>query len=788
MIPRRASHLKNGVTRSLFRSPSIVSSALSIHTRTGCRNISFLEVTSSESGFKRSDIGSAKSNQDSIVARLGGSITNSAVTEEARLPIELEADEDAMNASREAELLAMQHIFGLKDASNDPSKIKPKELERLQRLKAAEPVFVCIDLEAYEFAQEKITEVGVSILDSRHVVGTDPGPDGMEWLSKITTRHLIIKEFKHLVNKRFVHGCPDKFNFGKSEIVPLSRVHNTLTQLFANPSSGSTLASDGGLRKLILVGHGLSNDTAYMSKLKFDPHAKGNIIQDVDTQKFVGTKKQTVGLSRLMAGLGVNPENLHNAGNDAAYTLQALLLMTVQHTNDPGAYVKAVAEAKGKVDPAKQRYKDHKAKLREQNQEKAKAARAARLHAEDTPKHTVESIFAGPLKEHEEALAGIEANKTYNLSKLQQQPEVGSAAWESYQSGSSHYVPTSTIPEPEGRIQSRAPARDEAAAQGKNAETSLKKDGQAPPSNQRLPLANQPDRVADGPESAINRAPIESFPRKRKSPDSGPTREVWDDEDEFSISPSFHLQPRGSLIRDHDDNDGGVSITNTESHNNPTPEATAQSFGETTPEVSTLRITKQLVAQSRAAARTARAWDRDQMRERNPGARVQEDSAKQTGDDHTSSSITISSPPDDSPFRKVACDARRGSIESSAAASPSDQPVVRKMNYDTPSVPERLYSAARFAAKADANGTPSSVTTTTPQESSHFTVRWIPTGKDESSVNEKKERSHDSVAWKPTPARSPTKSRTKESERVEPPEQKSKDIQGFLRTWLDGDQ
>jgi hypothetical protein len=782
MISRRASHLKNGVTRSLLRSPSIVSPTLSIPNRTGCRNISFLEVTSSESGFKRSNIGSAKSDQDSIVARLGGSISKSAVTEEARLPIELEPDEDAMNASREAELLTMQHIFGLKDASDDSSKIKPKELERLQRLKAAEPVFVCIDLEAYEFAQEKITEVGVSILDSRHVVGTDPGPDGMEWLSKITTRHLIIKEFKHLVNKRFVHGCPDKFNFGKSEIVPLSRVHNTLTQLFTNPSSGSTLASDGGLRKLILVGHGLSNDTAYLSKLKFDPRAKGNIIQDVDTQKFAGTRKQTVGLSRLMAGLGVNPENLHNAGNDAAYTLQALLLMTVQHTNDPGAYVKAVAEAKGKVDPAKQRYKDHKAKLREQNQEKAKAAKAARLQADDAPKHTVESVFADPLRQHEENLAGIEANKTYNMSKLQQQPEVGSAAWVSYQPGSSHYVPTSTIPEPEGRIRSRALARDAVAAQGKDAETSLKKDGQAPPSYQRLPLANQPDRVADGPESAINRAPIESFPRKRKSPDSGPTREVWDDDDEFSISPSFHSEPRGSLIRDHDNNDGGMSITNTKSHNNSTPEATAQSLGEATPEVSTLRITKQVVAQSRAAARVARAWDRDQMRERNPGARVQDDSAKQTGDDHTSSFITISSPPDDSLSRKVAC----GSMKISAAASPSDQPVFREMGSDMPPVSQRLYSAARFAAKADANGTLSSVTTT-PQESGQPIVRRVPTGKDERLVDEKRERSHDSVAWKSILA-SPTKSRSKESERVEPPEQKSKDIQGFLRTWLDGDQ
>ncbi|KAH0289394.1 hypothetical protein KCU62_g4360, partial [Aureobasidium sp. EXF-3399] len=316
-----------------------------------------------------------------------------------------------MNSAKEAELLTMQHILGLKDASDESLNVKPKELERLQRLKAAEPVFICIDLEAFEFDQGKITEVGVSVLDSRHVLSNNPGPDGMQWLSKITTRHLIIKEHKHLVNKRFVHGCPDKFNFGNSEIVSLDRVHSTLTQLFDNPSPSSMLTSDLGARKLILVGHGLSNDTAFLNKLHFAPHANGNVIQDIDTQRFVGTKKKPVGLSRLLAGLGVSAENLHNAGNDAAYTLQALVLITVQHTNNPGAYIKAVEEAKGKIDPAKQRYKDHKAKIRVQKAaERAKAAKLARAQ-QALEKPTTESVPADPLERHESGLVPSEADK-----------------------------------------------------------------------------------------------------------------------------------------------------------------------------------------------------------------------------------------------------------------------------------------------------------------------------------------------------------------------------------------
>ncbi|CAD0099763.1 unnamed protein product, partial [Aureobasidium mustum] len=292
MIPHRALHLENGVIRSVVKPSTFIFSKHTIPIRSGRRPLSFLEATASGSRLNNSDFES--------VATIQKALPNVFVAREVKPPIEVavpEPEVDTMNAQKEAELLAMQHILGLKDASDEAVKIKPKELERLQRLKAADPVFVCIDLEAFEFAQNKITEVGISVLDSRHLAGIDPGPDGNEWLSKINTRHILVKEHKHLVNKRFVHGCPDKFNFGTSEVVSLKHIHKTLTQIFNNPSSSSLLASDSGSRNLILVGHGLSNDTAYLSKLNFAPHAKGNIIRDVDTTKFVGTKKQTVGLS-----------------------------------------------------------------------------------------------------------------------------------------------------------------------------------------------------------------------------------------------------------------------------------------------------------------------------------------------------------------------------------------------------------------------------------------------------------------------------------------------------------
>lgn len=707
MIPRRALHLKNGVIRSL-------SPAFSIPIRTGCRNLSFLETTSSDPGPSR-NIDSLISDQKLVVDRLETSF-NSTNTEDASLPAGLELDEiDIMNSSKEAELLAMQHILGLKDASDESLKIKPNELERLQRLKAAEPVFVCIDLEANEFAQEKITEVGVSVLDSRHVVGTNPGSDGMEWLSKITTRHLIIREYKHLVNKRFVHGCPDKFNFGKSEIVPLNRVHTTLTQLFANPSPGSVLATDKGPRKLILVGHGLSNDTAYLSKLNFDPHAKGNIIQDVDTQRFVGTKKQTVGLSRLMIGLGVSPENLHNAGNDAAYTLQALVLMTVQHTNNPGAYVKAVAEAKAKVDPAKQRYKDHKAKLREQKlaQEKTKPSKVAKSRSGPV-KHTVESLFASPLLLFDRHLAQVEVNKASNLTEPPQEPEAIVPSWETSREGSSHYVPVSdTIPELEGRIRYGNLTRDEIAAQEKNAIEALQANGDVGRPWRRLPLANRPEHVAHDPTSAIDEVMVESS-RKRKSFDVELTKDVWDDDDDFSISPSFHPEPRRSQIQDPDDIDGGVSVADFQMHEDTTNETTAQPLPSDRPIVGNILLDLELV-------RIVNTRHRDIRRER---------------------------------------------------ANHYEQLL-------------RSEKAAKLETRTNI-GDKSSSFHAAPQEPNQSSVRWMPLKQNEQAVKESRERSDESVAWKPhrTPPPGP---KHNESETEEPPPKRSDDIKGFLRKWLDNE-
>ncbi|KAG9668705.1 hypothetical protein KCU99_g7333, partial [Aureobasidium melanogenum] len=508
MIPRRALHLKNGVIRSVLKS-SFEYTPVTLSIKTGRRALSFLEATATSSRLIKSDFES--------IATIQKALPNVFIAEGVKLPVEdiLKLRLDNMNAQKEAELLAMQHILGLKDASDEAVKIKPKQLERLQHLKAAEPVFVCVDLEAFEFAQDKITEVGLSILDSRHVIGADPGPDGKGWLSKINTRHILIKEHKHLVNKRFISGCPDKFNFGDSEVVPLRHIHKTLTQLFDNPSPASIRASDRGSRNLIFVGHGLSNDTLYLNKLKFDPNAKGNIIHKVDTQKFVGTKKQQVGLSKLLAGLGIEPENLHNAGNDAAYTMQALLLITVQHTNNPGAYVKAVADAKAKVDPAKQRYKDHKATIRANKlaQEEEVATDVALPQTPKLGHHDVESAL--PAISYNSSLV---ASKSFNqASSIGTQGQARSSAGSvTSRKDQESNVPVSTVSELNRSILDGKTTSDGFTAYEKSARSSPTGKKGTEPSYRSLSPYSHNDRPTS---SSTDHAALDSPSRKRKSSD-----------------------------------------------------------------------------------------------------------------------------------------------------------------------------------------------------------------------------------------------------------------------------
>lgn len=211
---------------------------------------------------------------------------------------------------------------------------------------------MCVDVESYERAHHKITEVGVATLDTRELARVPPGQDGENWRDLIRARHFRIKENAHLVNSQFVQGCPDKFDFGESTFVPLSEAPAHVAACFS-PPFGARHCNDveGGFgltkseridekRNIIFLGHDTLGDVRYLQDLGFDPLKVDNLLEALDTAVMyrVWRREQNpTALGRILHGFDIAGYNLHNAGNDAVFTVQAMLGICVRDATIRGS-------------------------------------------------------------------------------------------------------------------------------------------------------------------------------------------------------------------------------------------------------------------------------------------------------------------------------------------------------------------------------------------------------------------------------------------------------------------
>ena len=219
-------------------------------------------------------------------------------------------------------------------------------------------VFVCVDVESYERSHNIITEIGISTLDTRELRGIPPGQDGRAWRDVIRARHFRIREHAHLVNTDFVAGCADRFEFndGQSEWISIQDGPRTVASCFRPPfsaisSTESSLPTDSAnvtsltprlplpqnsepeKRNIILVGHDISQDINYLQRLGYNPLNLSSLLEIIDTASLYRALKRdnnARSLGAILLDLGIAGWNLHNAGNDAAYTLQALLGIAIR--------------------------------------------------------------------------------------------------------------------------------------------------------------------------------------------------------------------------------------------------------------------------------------------------------------------------------------------------------------------------------------------------------------------------------------------------------------------------
>lgn len=180
---------------------------------------------------------------------------------------------------------------------------KPEDLEKLKECMSLiflrQRPLMSIDVEAYEHNPSKITEIGVSLYQHSSSI-----------LPSVINIHLLIKENIGLRNGRYVIDNKSRFVGGPSYVLTMEE-----SQKFLNKVVHSYLVDQKG----VLVGHGVDSDLRWLRKLKIDVASD---ISTVDTLKLFHLSKSSGGsLKQALRTLRIPHAYLHNAGNDAYYTL-----------------------------------------------------------------------------------------------------------------------------------------------------------------------------------------------------------------------------------------------------------------------------------------------------------------------------------------------------------------------------------------------------------------------------------------------------------------------------------
>ena len=93
-------------------------------------------------------------------------------------------------------------------------------------------------------------------------------------------------------------------------------------------------------RNIIFLGHDVDNDIAYLRKIGFDPLNRSNLLQTMDTRSMYQAythDPNPASLGRILGAFDFAGWHLHNAGNDAVYTIWALLAMAVASAAERGS-------------------------------------------------------------------------------------------------------------------------------------------------------------------------------------------------------------------------------------------------------------------------------------------------------------------------------------------------------------------------------------------------------------------------------------------------------------------
>lgn len=161
---------------------------------------------------------------------------------------------------------------------------------------------VSFDFEAWELGTGQLTELGISVYY--------PAKNRIECL------HFVIEENLHLLNGSIMPNHRDQFQYGKSTVLPLLQSHEILLE---------HLTSSAG--PVAVVGHGIAADLTMILDAGL-PRLPLERLTQIDTQAVFLQVDRTADTSRLehvLQHFKLPQAYLHNAGNDALYTLLVCL-------------------------------------------------------------------------------------------------------------------------------------------------------------------------------------------------------------------------------------------------------------------------------------------------------------------------------------------------------------------------------------------------------------------------------------------------------------------------------
>ncbi|OHW91538.1 qde-2-interacting protein [Colletotrichum incanum] len=240
--------------------------------------------------------------------------------------------------NRDESLYDAQLYLGLRPRASEIAE-KDREVALDKPVRHAQDqnvVFVCIDIEVAEEHHGTVLEIGLSILDTKDIADVPPDENGRNWVPFIKNRHLITDEHRHIRNRKYIEGCPELFNFGKSEYLKLSDLGPSVIAAINDLSVAGqegVAEPDKRFRNIVLLGHDLRSDLGYLERMGVELWSVGGVMsRTLDTKDMHQAWRQEMqgrSLAMVLTDLGISHSNLHNAGNDAAYTMQAMLGLAV---------------------------------------------------------------------------------------------------------------------------------------------------------------------------------------------------------------------------------------------------------------------------------------------------------------------------------------------------------------------------------------------------------------------------------------------------------------------------